>query len=195
MQKIREKSGRFLKRTNTAPEGHVLWIDIGDERAKEKTCQALREGAPEIRKKRKPTFTDEEDTKKSGDVTRAELSPNSSFGQSNSNDAGNVSCGNRKMIARSTGRAYSCHYPSQPQSSPIMIRPSEVLIRRRLPEAISIDQLSAHERELYLRDFLPPDPEIRQEGAPSYTINPPASFAEVSSTRSETSNPWPVVKV
>lgn len=39
--------GRFLKKDTE----NGLWYDIGDERAKEKTSQALREGAPELRKR------------------------------------------------------------------------------------------------------------------------------------------------
>jgi hypothetical protein len=37
-------SGRFLKR-----DSNGIWVDIGDRKAREKTSQALREGAPEIR--------------------------------------------------------------------------------------------------------------------------------------------------
>lgn len=68
---IQERGGRFLKRTkvvsssasprrSTHPSlsssptsgsrGHFAWQDIGEQRAYEKACQALREGAPEIRK-------------------------------------------------------------------------------------------------------------------------------------------------
>jgi hypothetical protein len=194
VQKLRDKGGRFLKRVKTTPEGHVLWIDIGDDRAKEKTCQALREGAPEIRRKRKTTSSDEEDTKQAGDG-RCELSPNSSLGRSNSNDEGSGPFANRTLLIRNTGLVHACQHPSQPQSAPIIIRPSAALIRRRFPEAISVDQLNPHERELYLRDFLPPDPGIRQQVGTSYTLNPPASFAERSVARSENSSPWPIVKV
>ena len=38
--------GRFLQKN----EATNLWFDIGDQKAREKTSQALREGAPEIRK-------------------------------------------------------------------------------------------------------------------------------------------------
>ena len=38
--------GRFLQRNETTG----MWYDIGDQKAREKTSQALREGAPEIRK-------------------------------------------------------------------------------------------------------------------------------------------------
>jgi hypothetical protein len=39
--------GRFLQKDNKAG----MWLDVGDQRAQEKTSQALREGAPDIRKK------------------------------------------------------------------------------------------------------------------------------------------------
>jgi hypothetical protein len=39
--------GRFLQKDNKTN----LWFDVGDQRAQEKTSQALREGAPDIRKK------------------------------------------------------------------------------------------------------------------------------------------------
>jgi Neuregulin intracellular region len=55
---VRQQGGRFLRRCSFAEQrldaasmGPVVWVDIGDDRAREKTCQALREGAPEIRKK------------------------------------------------------------------------------------------------------------------------------------------------
>jgi len=43
--------GRFLQKD---PQTE-LWYDVGDQRAQEKTSQALREGAPDIRSKLKPT--------------------------------------------------------------------------------------------------------------------------------------------
>jgi hypothetical protein len=55
VDKIRERGGRFLKRTKmpgVGPSGHFCWQDIGEQRAYEKSCQALREGAPELRKSR-----------------------------------------------------------------------------------------------------------------------------------------------
>lgn len=56
---IRKKGGRFLRKYTMHnshdpmldANGNVLWYDIGDEKAREKTCQALREGAPEIRRR------------------------------------------------------------------------------------------------------------------------------------------------
>ena len=35
VEKIREKGGRFLRRVDATPQGQVLYIDIGDDRARE----------------------------------------------------------------------------------------------------------------------------------------------------------------
>lgn len=43
---IRKQGGRFLKRTD--PRSNT-WTDVGNTKAREKTSQALREGAPELR--------------------------------------------------------------------------------------------------------------------------------------------------
>ena len=51
---IQKRGGRFLKRTKMpglGPSGHFCWKDIGEQRAYEKACQALRENAPEIRRR------------------------------------------------------------------------------------------------------------------------------------------------
>jgi len=42
---VRHVGGRFLKK-----QGDEQWTDVGNQRAREKTSQALREGAPELRK-------------------------------------------------------------------------------------------------------------------------------------------------
>lgn len=50
---VTKRGGRFLKRTKvvgTGPHGHFGWVNVGEQRAYEKTCQALRENAPEIRR-------------------------------------------------------------------------------------------------------------------------------------------------
>ena len=54
VDKVRERGGRFLKRTKmpgVGPSGHFCWQEIGEQRSYEKACQALREGAPEIRRR------------------------------------------------------------------------------------------------------------------------------------------------
>lgn len=53
VREVTSQGGRFLKRTKvhgTSGTGHFGWQDIGENRAYEKACQALREGAPEIRR-------------------------------------------------------------------------------------------------------------------------------------------------
>jgi len=194
VQKVRDKGGRFLKRVDTNAEGQVLWIDIGDERAKEKTCQALREGAPEIRRKRKPgASTDDEDTRKTSE-DRGDLSPNSSSGRSTSNDEGSSSFTNPTLIIRNTEASSHFFHPQQ-DSSPIMIRPSQMLIRRKIPEAISIDQLDPYERELYLRDFLPPDPGIRKKANVGYALYSSGPNFGPTTRHGENPNTWSIVKV
>jgi len=54
VERIQEHGGRFLKRTKrpgVGVSGHFCWVKIGEQRAYEKACQALREGAPEIRRR------------------------------------------------------------------------------------------------------------------------------------------------
>ena len=43
---IRQQKGRFLKKDDMAG----VWLEIGDDAAREKTSQALRQRAPEVRK-------------------------------------------------------------------------------------------------------------------------------------------------
>ena len=195
VQEIREKGGRFLKRASTTPEGHVLWVDIGDERAKEKTCQALREGAPEIRRKRKMTLVGDKATKKSTE-DGAEISPHgSSVSRSFSNDEGSGSSANHTPIVRETEKSRVLNHSTTNKSSPITIRPSAKLTRMRIAETVAVDQMDPEERDLYLEDFLPPDPCIRKQGTTnSYTLNPRASFPRPPSTH-DNSGGWPIVKV
>eukprot|EP00816_Leptocylindrus_hargravesii_P011160 CAMPEP_0196821304 /NCGR_PEP_ID=MMETSP1362-20130617/78693_1 /TAXON_ID=163516 /ORGANISM="Leptocylindrus danicus, Strain CCMP1856" /LENGTH=350 /DNA_ID=CAMNT_0042200455 /DNA_START=167 /DNA_END=1219 /DNA_ORIENTATION=- len=49
VQKIRSLGGRFLKRSAPQENGDAVWRDVGNKKAREKTSQALRENAPEIR--------------------------------------------------------------------------------------------------------------------------------------------------
>eukprot|EP00543_Licmophora_paradoxa_P008837 CAMPEP_0202458930 /NCGR_PEP_ID=MMETSP1360-20130828/28681_1 /ASSEMBLY_ACC=CAM_ASM_000848 /TAXON_ID=515479 /ORGANISM="Licmophora paradoxa, Strain CCMP2313" /LENGTH=481 /DNA_ID=CAMNT_0049079691 /DNA_START=222 /DNA_END=1667 /DNA_ORIENTATION=+ len=46
VEQVRQTGGKFLKKD---PKNPGMWIDIGDKKAREKTSQALREGAPELR--------------------------------------------------------------------------------------------------------------------------------------------------
>merc|ERR1711862_272658 len=63
VNEIRRNGGRFLKRCDV-DQGEILWIDIGDMRAREKTCQALLEGAPAIRRQQKVAHSDKNEENK-----------------------------------------------------------------------------------------------------------------------------------
>jgi hypothetical protein len=49
LQKIRLRGGRFVKR-DTTTNGRAAWTAVGEQQAYEKVCQALRDGAPELRR-------------------------------------------------------------------------------------------------------------------------------------------------
>lgn len=52
---IQSRGGRFLRRYKrngvSWERGHFVWVEVDPQKAYEKACQALREGAPEIRRK------------------------------------------------------------------------------------------------------------------------------------------------
>ena len=55
---VRGVNGRFLKRTkNPNNAGGSAWVDVGNVKAREKTSQALREGAPNLRENVNPPVT------------------------------------------------------------------------------------------------------------------------------------------
>ena len=65
--------GRFLEKNSKTNQ----WYDVGDHRAQEKTSQALREGAPDLKKKNSGGKLDDESTKQS-DVTDSTTSSSTS---------------------------------------------------------------------------------------------------------------------
>jgi hypothetical protein len=142
---VRKRGGRFLRRCNEQ-QGELVWVDIGDDRAREKTCQALREGAPEIRRKyvgRKGTRERYSPplTKSMSDDIRPSLS------SAPSEDGATLQSSvhhHHDSLAHHT-------------DGPIRIRPWSRLMPRRGPVApIELDQLPPGVREIYLRDFIPP---------------------------------------
>jgi hypothetical protein len=162
---IRKKGGRFLRRSDTSPQGHVLWIDIGDERAREKCCQALREGAPELRRRKKDSSSDEDDVKRTDSMkdTEVTLTSASSTERTLSVDGKNESNRFRGWTKAEDSDAEDTR-DGAGSNGPIVIRPLARLMPRRPPvEPIPLDQLSAEYRDLYLRDFLPPCPQIRKK--------------------------------
>lgn len=162
---IRKKGGRFLRRSDTSAQGHVLWIDSGDERAREKCCQALREGAPELRRRKKDSSSDEDDVKRTDSMkdTEVTLTLASSTERTLSVDDKNGSDRLRSWTNAEDSDVED-NRDGAGSNGPIVIRPLSRLMPRRPPvEPIPLDQLSAEYRDLYLRDFLPPCPQIRKK--------------------------------
>lgn len=184
---IRSKGGRFLRRLDqTNRIGQVLYVDIGDERAKEKTCQALREGAPALRRKQAASASDESmDSREVGDDKKKEVAVTT---ETNEPDDGAEETTvktekpssiaikvtpNKTRIVRESESAFD-----SPQSlshhdheeTPIMIRPCARLMPNRPPVApIPLDHLSPENREMYLRDFLPPSNPPRLMSSQSFS--------------------------
>lgn len=150
VESIRRKGGRFLRRQSSrCGPGIVTWVDIGDARAREKTCQALREGAPEIRKRRKASSSDDGVI-----VERETVGPNVEYSHIRTNAS---SDSDRKCCLLSDDTT-PADLANDEEDISIMIRPSFELTMHSFVRAISVDQLEPHDRVLYLRDFLPPDP-------------------------------------
>lgn len=159
VRRIREKDGRFLKRVDLSPNGQVLWVDIGDEKAKEKTCQALREGAPDVRRMR--TFSP---LKKKDGLPKTEenhhLYPSTSKHERSSRGSFDEHDGQYSR-PNSTNSIPENHTPNaRSDDSPnvdMFIKPIPYMVvgrahRRTLP----VEKLPEEERERYLLDFIPP---------------------------------------
>lgn len=163
---IRERGGRFLRKCGeTTAQGNVLWYDIGNDRAREKTCQALREGAPEIRRRKSKSF--EETGSKQKDSSDEEDEPTTRRdSDSPRNGTAKTVLKERKSIenvVKSDARDDCESTRSEPvagvelKKEEAMIRPSARLIKRLMTTEITMEELTPRERELYLRSFVPPD--------------------------------------
>lgn len=132
---IRRKNGRFLKKV----PGEHTWRDVGNTKAREKTSQALREGAPELRddgavvsaKKKNPpakNYFEEQDFKK------RKQSPTQLLG-SISSDANLVSptpsSGSFETYVRSVSSADDDDYSSQQGSfTSMLVMPTPKKLKR-----------------------------------------------------------------
>lgn len=154
---IRRRGGRFLRKLDqTNHIGQVFYVEIGDERAKEKACQALREGGPILRRKNTEGTSamdnDEHESKEQCAVGIQKSDQNLSA---------------KETVAKDRLTSYREKPENQPAEQdetsllcgeePIMIRPCARLLPFRSPVGpISIDQLSPEKRDMYLHGFLPP---------------------------------------
>ena len=152
---VRERGGRFLKRCDTGMHRETLWVDIGDERAREKTCQALREGAPELRRKRVLSSSEEEDEggiphNPSQRDTTSPRQPDNAVGTTRfrivDDDASQEDDGQRRE--RGSGPMIS---------RPVVIQPCPRLVGRIMGD-IPLASLPPAKQALYLRSFIPPEP-------------------------------------
>lgn len=74
--KSRNPPGRFLKQDASTK----LWYDIGEKKALDKTRQALREGAPGIKREIEGDDDDDDSVGSEGDFTTSPTSPMKRFG-------------------------------------------------------------------------------------------------------------------
>lgn len=188
---VREKGGRFLRKDKAAD----MWVDIGDDRAKEKTSQALREGAPEIRRKKEKGEEESPQSKSSDEDRKPRSSEGDSrqrwddrasddersggvqyvvararYGEEDRSDETSSFSSLGEAEARIDGRDDDSHGDpedrgrkrSRMRSDSDIIRPALALTRRKLAH-VALDELSPHERTLYLNDFDPPRPDIRTD--------------------------------
>jgi hypothetical protein len=208
VEEIREKQGRFLRRADTSPQGEVRWVDIGDERAREKTCQALREGAPELRRKQSigSAHRDGDEVSKEHESKEEERNPKAESRSSGVQDdhfrdddsASTEVWGskrtrvlrmNEKEAATETnhavGKSLLLNEPS------MIIRPCPRLLCQNVPICISLDELEAEERDRYLHDFLPPDPSVDYHAQ----NNPSHEIGNKTEHEDDREGSWSVVKV
>ncbi|KAG7349388.1 hypothetical protein IV203_011985 [Nitzschia inconspicua] len=193
VEKVREAGGRFLRRHHVTNKG-VMWVDIGDEKAREKTCQALREGAPEIRRRKEGSSI----KSRGGDGMDSGSSTTDGSLERDKDNCKNSPYIHTAIVhgvASSEGEEKS----GSDLSEALVIRPSMVLICKpdHPPITWSVDRLESSEREMYLRDYFPPNPAVQKEGnsggiqAPSYDY----SFGHKNlGSKSGDSNPkddWP----
>lgn len=190
---IRKRGGRFLRRSHTTMQGDYLWVDIGDDRAREKTCQALREGAPELRKKRESSSFSEDDENEESPKKKIAIS------------CDDLDSTDRKESPESSNKEAS--FEMRPKSDrhddvedsftqkvmkddteqdPIMIEPCERLLGFQNTKPTSLSKLSKEEQEQYLHFFLPPHPPIKKGSRRKKTILAAEPLSPVESTSQET---------
>lgn len=80
--------------------------------------------------------------------------------------------------------------------SPIIIRPVAKLMPRRKADAVALDDLSEHERNLYLQDFLPPQLTCLRNAKRDVTeLFTAHGYDRKDNDNNEAASPWPVVSV
>jgi hypothetical protein len=149
VKRVAENGGRFLKRYGIDSTGSILWVEIGQHKAVEKASQALREGAPEIRRQNAHSKIFGTDETFSSRSTYERTLPK----------VGEDHHANEKP-AGSRGLLYMSSFEEEQKNDGVLaIEPSMILLGRQQSHAISlpVDQLEPTEREMYLNHFYPPN--------------------------------------
>lgn len=180
VHKIREQGGRFLRRHHVTAQGKVVWVDIGDTRACEKVCQALREGAPDLRRQKQvdaSAKSNDNDDQKCRD-SDGTLSAVSTLDRTVSEGDEGYSSGKTQILRSSFQKEKE---DATSANGSIVIRPSPNLIRKSSSSlkdvAIPVDDLDPRDREVYLRYFLPPNPAIRKKKLNAQAVLAPDAMA------------------
>jgi hypothetical protein len=171
VEDIRDKGGRFLRRFDTDHTGQVRWVDIGDDRAREKTCQALRENAPALR--RRKLASSSSSTSEEEEHPPRPMSTKARHGGWHSPlrtpDAKHKSPRRATRVASPPTVPLTTHCHAQvldmEAGGPIEIRPSARLVRSAVTP-IPLDHLSPTDRATYLQDFWPPYPPVKANRRP-----------------------------
>jgi hypothetical protein len=209
VEDIRDKGGRFLRRFDTDQNGQVRWVDIGDDRAREKTCQALRENAPALRRRKlasSSSSTSEEEahshrppllsaTKGTHASWHSPLRTPDSHEQQRQRQSprGIASPPTVQLTARSHGGAHHGNNNLHDMEAAavdgtlLQIRPSARLVRAAVTP-IPLDHLSPTDRATYLQDFWPPCPTTTKSAAKHNHYHHPRM-----SGRGGPAVPWPVL--
>lgn len=163
---VREKGGHFLKQEGNVLDGTQLyWVDVGDEKAMEKTCQALREGAPALLRQGcfpkddtiKEESVDDDDNK--DDAEPSTMSPSKTI---TTFELKPPNCEHATISTTDTSSWESSSCSIQDSN---FLRPYQRMV---LPlgwdcEPIPLHHLPPTERELYLRAFVPPLPTVNKK--------------------------------
>ena len=128
--------GRFLKKD----DARNLWYDVGDAKAREKTSQALREGAPRLRKKKSPA---------SPELKRVPILSTTENEHPNKKESGNKETEARDIKSTRPG----FHEETRPKKREVFR--SALSMTKRKFAAISVEELSRDDRILFA-EFEPP---------------------------------------
>ena len=173
---IREKGGRFLQK---APQvrGRVLYYEIGDQKANEKCCQALREGAPRIMAGHRRSFSStnvssEDDKKYSATgsslsppkkkrkythrMTENELAASSSSSFDHTTAARASYTPSRMVKNYKMDSAVSSKENTTREEKTLTIKPAARLVRHCKFAVVSVKGLAEEELGIYIQDFQPP---------------------------------------